>query len=231
MRKRIPARWLAILAAAAAVPALAVSAASASLAPGPHSHSRGLTAVTRMVNRDDSGGIGNWALDYFTRTLTVTPQGPAALTDCGTTAGACYAFTASLADQGTFRTDRGAYAPNQGADPGSLIRRTVTGDMNGYGDFATFYATSQPDMRLVPRFNSGDVNPSYLWPELAFPAGTTFTGLNENPWGYFYSARIRVPAAPNRWHKRYNVVIQRWADTSSTVNADGQGVTAGNITG
>lgn len=229
MRKRIPARWLAVLAAAAAVPALGVTAANASLAPGPHSHS--LTAITWMANRDDSGGNGNWAKDNFARDLTITPEGSAPLTDCGTSATSCYAFTASLKDAGSFRTIRGAYTPNQGTDPGSHIHGQVIGQMNGYGDFATFYATSQPNMRLVPHINNGDSNPSYLWPELAFPGGTSFTGLNESPWGYYYSARVLKLAPPNPWHIRFKVEHQKWADTSATANDGGQGATAGNITG
>ena len=101
--------------------------------------------------------------------------------------------------------------------------------MHGSGDFATFYATALPDAHLVPRLNVGDANPSYLWPELAFPAGTTFTGLNEDPWGYFYSARILVHHRHGWWHRRY--VTQRWADTSVPANDGGQGATAGNISG
>ena len=67
-----PLRWIAALAGAATLSALAATAASASPHPAPHSHS--LTAVTRMVNRDDSGGNGNWAKDYFTRTLKITQE-------------------------------------------------------------------------------------------------------------------------------------------------------------
>jgi hypothetical protein len=227
MRKRIPARWLAVLAASAAVPALAASAAGASLQPAPHSHS----AATWMVNRDDSGGNGNWAKDFFVRDLTITPAGPAALTDCAAHATSCYAFTAALKDEGTFRTIPGAYAPNQGTDPGGHIRGVVNGQMHGYGDFATFYATSQPDMRLVPHVNNGDTNPSSTWPELAFPGGTAFTGLTENPWGYYYSARVLVAAPSNPWHIRFKIEHQQWADTSATANDYGQGATAGNITG
>ena len=104
--------------------------------------------------------------------------------------------------------------------------------MNGSGDFATFYATAQPDMRLVPHVNTGDANPSYLWPELAFPAGTVNeASLNEDPWGYYYSARVLVPAPRNRFHLRFVVEHQQWADTSAAANNGGQSATAGNITG
>jgi hypothetical protein len=52
--------------------------------------------------------------------------------------------------------------------------------MQGSGNFATFYATALPSALLVPPFNTGDANPSYLWPEPAFRAGTEFAGLNED---------------------------------------------------
>lgn len=221
MRKHVPA-LLAVL-AAVAVPALGATAASATLAPAPPPHS--LTALTWMVDRDDSGGVGNWAKDYFIRDLTITLEGPAAKTDCGVEVTSCYAYTASLKDGGTFSTIPGAYTPNQGTDPGGHILRHAAGQMNGYGDFATFYATSLPDMWLVPHVNNGDTNPSYLWPELAFPGGTTFTGLNENPWAYYYSAKVPVTGPGQHY------IVEQWADTSAPANDDGQGATAGNITG
>lgn len=220
--------------AAAAVTGLGATAASASLAPAPHSHSRSLIAVTLMVNRDDSGGNGNWAKDYFTRTLTITQErGTVPLTDCSPTATACYAFTASLADRGSFRTIRGAFTPNQGGtNVGTQIKGVVRGGMHGSGDFATFYATALPNAHLVPRLNLDDTNSSSTWPELAFPSSTTFTGLNENPWGYFYSAQVLKWVPRHGWHwGHWTHQIQRWADTSAVANAGGQGATAGNITG
>ena len=225
--RHTPLRWIAALAGAATLSALAATAASASPHPAPHSQR--LTAVTRMVGRDDSGGNGNWAKDYFERTLTITQEpGTVPLADCSPTATTCYAFTASLSDWGFFRTIPGAYTPNQGGtDAGAVIKGTVYGNMHGSGDFATFYATALPSAHLVPHVNVGNSNPSYLWPELAFAPGTTITGLNEDPWGYYYSARVLV--RHGWWHRRYE--IQRWADTSVPANDDGQGATAGNISG
>jgi hypothetical protein len=181
-----------------------------------------------MLNRDDSGGNGDWAKDSFVRVLTVTQQtATVPPADCSPTATVCYAFTASLKDAGSFRTISGAYTPNQGgADAGEHIRGVVQGQMVGSGDFATFYATALPSARLVPLFNTGDANPSYLWPELAFPAGTVFAGLNEDPWGYSYTAKVVTGL---RGHSV--VQTQRWADTSDLANDGGQGPTAGNITG
>ena len=235
MRKRVPVRWLAVL-TAAAVPALGVTAASASLPPGPHSHS--LTAVTRLVNRDDSGnGTPNpdWAKDNFTRTLTITPQGPAALTDCGITATACYAFQAKIADDGFFTTVPGDFTPNQSAPyTGALIRSRVTGELTGYSTYAEFYATVQPDPSLVPHFVNGDADPTSGWPLLAFPAGTTYSagapatvtgGLGEPLWSWSYTALVRTH---DRWH-RQRFQVQHWVDASYNNYGDSPG--DGNITG
>jgi hypothetical protein len=223
LAKLIPAGVL-----AAGLPLLASTAASASQAAQPAVSPHSITAITAMLNRDDSGGNGNWAKDSFVRVLTVTQQkATVPLADCSPTATVCYAFTASLKDAGSFRTISGAYTPNQGgADAGEHIRGVVQGQMLGAGDFATFYATALPSARLVPLFNTGDANPSYLWPELAFPAGTVFSGLNEDPWGYSYTAKVQTGV---RGHSV--VQTQRWADTSDLANDGGQGPTAGNITG
>src|ERR1019366_9179442 len=104
-------------------------------------------------------------------------------------------YTAALKENGTFTTIPGAYTPNQfGSDAGlTLPARPVNGQMNGYGDFTTFYATATPDARRVPGAVSGNANSSSLWPELFFPAGTTtLTGANEATWGYNYDARVRT---------------------------------------
>jgi hypothetical protein len=223
LTKLIPAGVL-----AAGLPLLASTTASASQAARPSARPHSITAITAMLNRDDSGGNGNWAKDSFVRVLTVTQQEPTVPpADCSPTATVCYAFTASLKDAGSFRTIPGAYTPNQGGtDAGEHIRGVVQGDLHGSGDFATFYATALPSAGLVPLFNTGDANPSYLWPELAFPAGTVFAGLNEDPWGYFYTAKVQTGV---RGHSV--VQTQRWADTSDLANDGGQGPTAGNITG
>lgn len=113
-----------------------------------------------------------------------------------------------------FRLPPGAPDPNRCA-PG-----------RGNGNWAKGYATILPSALLVPGFNAGDPNPSYLWPELAFPAGTVFTGLNEDSFDYFYSARVLTGALGH-----FGMQTQRWADTSDPANDNGQGPAAGNITG
>lgn len=168
LTKLIPASVL-----AAGLPLLAATTASASQAAPPSSHPHSIAAVTLMVNRDDSGGNGNWAKDDFVRVLTITQQkSTVPPADCSPTATVCYAFTALLKDAGSFRTIPGAYTPNQGgADAGEHIHGVVQGQMHGSGGFATFYATALPSARLVPLFNTGDANPSYLWPSWRSPPG------------------------------------------------------------
>ena len=89
-------------------------------------------------------------------------------------------MSASLSDQGTFKTIHLAYAPNQGAPyTGEKIGAVVHGTMHGYGTFPEFYAPVLPSTSLVPSRVSGSADPSYTWPQLFFPAGTTLTGLNK----------------------------------------------------
>jgi hypothetical protein len=214
MSIRIVTRWIPALALSAVLPVAAASAAAASTARLAH-HSSTVTAVTHLVNRGDSGGGGNnWALDDFTRTAKITFRGVAPLIDCGTTSGTCYAFTASLSDHGHFVTIPGVLAPNQGAPyTGSTVLSSVKGHFHGYGLFTTFYANALPSASLVPANVSGNTDPSYLWPTLFFPSGTTVTGVNENDWGYSYFAP----------HHQY------WVDAS--FNVGGQLAGDGNITG
>jgi hypothetical protein len=145
---------------------------------------------------------------------------------------ACNAYTAALKDNGTFTTIPLAYTPNQGpGDTGlKLPARPVNGQMNGYGTFTTFYATAAPDASLVPGHVTGSADPSSTWPELFFPAGTTF-GVTEATWGYHYSAQVKTTVC--RHHRQCTsqttVQHQHWADTYS--NGAGQLPADGNITG
>ena len=62
LTKLIPAGVL-----AAGLPLLASTTASASQAARPSARPHSITAITAMLNRDDSGGNGNWAKDSFVR--------------------------------------------------------------------------------------------------------------------------------------------------------------------
>ena len=172
---------------------------------------------------------------------TVKLSAPAAGTVSGAayTVDACNAYTAALKDKGTFATIPSAYTPNQfGGDAGlKLLARSVDGQMNGYGDFTKFYATTAANGRLVPGHVTGATDPSSTWPELFFPAGTTFATVNEATWGYYYNATVKTTTTTcntSRRHQRRctshtTVSHQKWADTYD--NGHGQGVADGNITG
>jgi len=200
------------LIAAAAIAAAAVlapaAASAATTTPRPV-----YTGVTHLTQRPDSGGNGDWANDTFTRTAHVQLLGRAAPANCGTTTGSCFVYAAWLDDAGKFRTIPGASAPNQGAYPGTTIGPARGGTFTGYGKFATFYATAKPNPALVPAKVTGSNDPSSTWPELFFPKSTTFAGVNEQAFGYFYKT----------W-----APVQKWADTD--YNDSGQAASAGNIT-
>lgn len=222
--------------------AFAVLAGSAGTAvASAATHPAPTTAVTKITSRYDSGGNGNWATDNFTRTLALTYLGkskdPAHAT-------APYMYSATLTDSnGSFKDIPFAYTPNQGGrDLGKVLKPTqVGGPMSGFGDFGLFYSSAKANnphvfanegvpVRLRGVTQNGEY-PSSTWPELAFPAGTTFNGLNESWWGYTY----QVPATThtvviNGVKHVIKTKAENWADTAW--NGDGQLAPAdGNITG
>ena len=329
------------------IPTAASASTHNSHRSGRNGRSQDVSATTRLRDRLDSGGVGNWAVDRFTRVATIKPAGTGTLAACGITAApsfkvtllgaglaapdgngwgttivgnhavlsdgsapltpsvdytdgawsgngatgtpyvstltlkatltvwkagdtltvtvpagdsvklsapvvgtvngsggaytvtACNAYTAALKDNGTFTTIPLAFTPNQfGSDAGlKLPARPVNGQMNGYGDFTTFYTTAAPDASLVPGHVSGNTVASSAWPSLFFPASATLTGGAETVWGYNYNARVKttvITCSGRRHHRQQctsqtTVQDQQWADTYA--NNAGQGSADGNITG
>lgn len=204
-------RWLPAAAAVAVLPVTAAYAAPR-MQSGYHVP-YGMSAVTQMTHRAERAWGGEvWAYGTFTRRTWITFRGSAPLVDCGTFEGRCYAYTASFYDYGTFTTVRGSQSPNHGAHAGVLISDQVQGEFHGYGMFTTFFATARPQPGLLPSTVSGNVYSDFRWPELFFPASTTFAGVFETDYGDYY-------VAPQ----------QRWVDTSFDDN--GQLPADGNITG
>ena len=174
----------------------------------------GTTAVTNYV---DVGNFGDWAVDTFTRTMTVTEHGAVAVSNCGGTPtngiSTCYYYTATMVDTGNFQTDSGADSP----DAGVAIHGIVSGTLTGGSDFE-FYATSAtPSASHVPATDNAGAStyPSTGdWPEVFFPAGTSFGAISELNWSFSYTA-------PN--------TCEKWVDAYNNVHGTGTG--AGDITG
>ena len=123
------------LGAVAILATAGAASASAATVPAAH-HVYPLKAVTDLYNRPDSGGVGNWANDALTRTVTFR--------EIGASAGV-YTYVATLGDRGEFTTISGAYTPNQGGIyAGDKISGQVSGSMNGSTSFE-FTATNPID--------------------------------------------------------------------------------------
>jgi hypothetical protein len=222
--------------------ALGVPAAFASSAFAATNHA--VTAETLLINRPDGGGGPNpWAWDTMERTLTIQSLGKVLITSAMASANpeltpfggqVMYQYDATLQDKGTFKDIPGQLTPNQGGhDAGKVLKPTqVTGTVTGTGDFGVFYSTKKVNSDRdyanlgVPIRQRGDVDPSYTWPELAFPSGTQFVGVNEFNFYYSYT----VPAFTVTIHGvKHTVKAQHWVD--SAANGDGQLQGDGNITG
>lgn len=205
-----------------------MGAASAAVQP------KATVADTQITNRLDGGGHGNWAHDTFKRHLEVQFLGkskdPAHKL-------APFMYTAKVTDKGSFLDIPGKFTPNQGGkNHGKHLRPVqVGGPMSGYGQWQLFYASAKAHAGLVPSALKGAklnaLYPSATWPELAFPAGTTFTPLNEFNYDYDYYA-VPVFKATTVNGKKVTVITgykQHWED--SAANGDGQVKGAGNILG
>jgi len=208
--------------AGAAIPVLAMTAASASPAshrpPPPKLVT--VTATTKLSNRADSGGNGNWATDAMTRKLVIRETGRSA---------GVYDFTATVTDSGSFATDNGAFTPDQGGtDAGLVIFKHTAGSLYGGADYS-FTATTLPDGRYVPSRESGTPlsgdRTTSLWYEQAFGAGTVFGGTGIGNWSWSYAG----PVCKTGTGRHVSYVPQRWTDALN--NDGGQSATAGNITG
>ena len=169
-----------------------------------------VTASTSVSNRDDSGGQGNWATDAFIRSITITRHEAAPVSNCGGTVAACWYYTGTITDSGSFLTGSGDKTPNatctepapSGASCADLvINGQVAGTFTG-GSHIEFYASSNaPNASLVPSTVSGDVPSTGNWFKQFFAGGTSFSGpANLIDWSWSYSA----PSTCETWTDAYN---------------------------
>lgn len=230
-RKLLTAASVAV--AAVALPVAAVTAASASTATvTPYTS----TAVTHVSGRPDSGDHGNWALDAFSRTASVTLQSEVALSYCGgsTGTGHCYHWTGTVKDTGTFTTIAGDTSPGNGSLNGGsapAIGEAVTGTMTGSYSYDFYSSWKTANHALVPASENdsgnlpGGRSTTGAWPEQFFGAGARFyvSGTASNELGTTGSWTYTAPfgadsACPN--------LASQWVDGSPNWGSD---ASAGNI--
>lgn len=239
MRVKRLAGYAAAAVIAAGVPATLATASAHAAVRHP------VTSVTKITNREDGGGGGVWAKDNFTRTLTVNYLGKVSAAELAANpalASTPYKYNALIKDtNGTFRDIPGALTPDQGGrDAGHHLRSVqVSGPMSGFGQFGVFYSSARAHNGLVPTALRGtalnELYPSSTWPELAFPAGTTFSGVNEAVYDYNYQAVPFTKYVVKIVNGKRVIVTehgfrQHWEDSSW--NGDGQIPRGdGNITG
>lgn len=199
---------------AAAIAAVLTAAAGLGLAAAPaHAAPATVTQVTHVVNRPDGGNGGTWAYDSFARTLTVSVAVPQ---PAGTPAGDT-AYTATVADKGTFTTVQGSLTPNQ-AVAGAKVGHAVKGTLAG-GISYTVTAPSADALTAVAAMAENDnfaapaaADTTANWPERAFTPATGVTVTEGSAWSWTYAT-----------------ACEKWTDSAS--NGDGNLPADGNITG
>ena len=170
---------------------------------------RPVVAVTHITGRPDSGGNGNWATDFMTRTLTIRSAGGDSYTATATDSG------------GSFVTGKGDFVPNQTANAGAKFTQAIRGTFSGRASFS-FTASKAPNARLVPRIAAG-TGPTDTsdWYKLAFPAGTVFGGTGIlNNWGWGYTARCVTFSTTTG---KFSLATQSWNDFASNNGGQGPG--------
>jgi hypothetical protein len=222
-------KYLGVALAAGALVALAGAGAASA-----HTTGGTVSATTKIVTRYDSGGAGNWAYDGtrsvpMIRDMTITYLGKSG------PAGDPYQYEITLTDKGDFQTIPGALTPNQGGRyAGTTEPATqLTGTINGYADYSLDSSAKVNNPREwanlgVPTELRGVVQnaeyPTSTWPELAFPAATTFANVNLYDWGWTYD----VPGHTTTVHgHKHTTRPQVWVD--SLANGAGQDAHDGQI--
>lgn len=189
-----------------------------------------VTAATQISNWPDTGGAGDvWALDNWTRTLSVTVENQVNNSHCNGTP-ACYAVFGTITDSGTSVPQDGKAAPNN-SEPATITAADITQITSGGTASFQFYATSDAiNAKNVPATDDaatqGKLASTTDWGELAFPAGTQFFGVALTAYDWNYSAAVSYVNAS----KTSVSCNQAWNDGINPGN-DGQGAADGNITG
>jgi hypothetical protein len=188
-----------------------------------------VTAQTQLRNWPDTGGAGDvWALDNFTRTLSVTVEDQVNNSHCGG-APACYAVFGTISDNGTSVPQDGQAAPNN-STPATIIAKNITQIVTTGTASFQFYATSAAiDAKNVPATDDAKVQGKLAsttdWGELAFPAGTKFFGPALTAYDWNYSAALSYVSGGT------SVSCNQVFNDAVNPGDDGQGAADGNITG
>lgn len=168
-----------------------------------------ITATTAVSNWPETSG---WAVDTFTRTLSVTREHAAESAKCGGTP-QCWFYTAQITDNGSFVTAIGHPSPNSSQH--ATITHTVSGTINGTARMEFYASSPTPAVDNVPTSATAAPKPASTseWYKLAFAPDTSFAGG-------------RLPAYT--WD--YTTEHEHWHDAINPGD-DGQGSEDGDITG
>lgn len=210
----------ATIAAASPVPQHAQEHAQSQAAVTSNSGLYMRTATTKVTNDPDSGGNGNWAIDSFTRTVTVRRVGEVAVTNCPAGAEVCYLWDYAFADSGTSAVIVGASSPGVGGLPlyapeTALMRGGTTGGQF-YTNRANAYARFVPASHNYHGLNGGGLFTSGNWPELFLTRhGSLYANITEGNEGWNYTVNFGADRACPVYAGRWIDATPTWGATTS----------------
>ena len=184
---------------------------------GPPGESAMQTLNTSTQVTEWPEGTG-WAIDAYTRTMTLTRQYQVPSTACKGTP-VCWFYTGTISDDGTFVAVDGHASPNTSFS--TTISGAVTGTMVGGGSFEFYASSGDIDASRVPTTQVGKTGgvTTANWGRLAFPSGTTFINSSGTS-----------PLTAYKWVYTAGCAEQTWTDQINP-GTDGHGAGDGNITG
>jgi hypothetical protein len=167
-------------------------------------------ALATVQNWPESGNHGYWALGDFKRLVTVTKQFEVPVSDCGLAADACYQYTATLWDVGTFTTSPNTVindgTPATSPQAGTPMPYGFSGGLYGGADNIVFDASaSVPSDVAVNGINGATITiaagtlPAVSttdWVTQFFAPGTSFGTVDLGGWDWQYRA---YPPCTEAW--------------------------------
>lgn len=174
-----------------------------------------ITASTEVTNWPETSG---WAIDEFTRTLTLTRNDAVPAEKCGYTP-TCWFYTGTLTDNGSFTTVSGKHSPNPSSS--ETIHGNLTGSMIGEATFEFYASSDSPEAGRVPATQEyiAGVSTTSGWAKQAFPPGTQFV-----------ISTSTSPLTSYKWVYSLGCSQQTWTDQINPGD-DGSSAGDGNITG
>lgn len=192
-----------------------------SLTPTATSSSSTVTGSVALLNHGDSSNNGHWANDDLTVNMTLTNEGPVAVSNCTAepSAAQCYLYNGTIVRTGTFSTLTTYNSPALGF-PVSL-NAPLTGNVSGTATVQFYYSSADADPNNLPTSPIDENDAVYSSPAgVAYTLQWFFAGASLTSPGVITLPLSQVTVTGYDWeYGPTTATCETWSDSS--VNSDG----------